>query len=171
MLRELGIKTHLVVTKGAERTRHYEIDLSATELAGLATAHHVVSDLGSPIASGSFLTAGMIIAPCSMKTLAEIAHGLSSNLLTRTADVMLKERRRLVLLPRETPLHAVHLKNMLAVTEMGGIISPPVPAFYQRPQTIDDIVNHTLGRVLDLFGLEWRGLRRWGSEDRSLPRT
>jgi 4-hydroxy-3-polyprenylbenzoate decarboxylase len=144
-LRSLGIETRLVVSRAGEMTRTCETDLSRTSLRNLADFSYQNSEVGAAIASGSFRTQGMIIAPCSMRTLAEVATGVSSSLLTRAADVCLKERRRLALLVRETPLHAVHLRNMLAVTEMGGIICPPVPAFYGQPHTIEDIVDHTVG--------------------------
>jgi 4-hydroxy-3-polyprenylbenzoate decarboxylase len=162
VLKQQGIETHLVVTKAGEMTRAYETDLSVQQLRDLADAWYPVTDVGAAIASGSFRTMGMIIAPCSIRTMSEIAHSITSNLLTRAADVVLKERRRLVLMLRETPLTAGHLKNMLAVTESGGIIAPPVPAFYIRPQTIEDLVDHTVGRVLDLFDIEMEGVQRWG---------
>ena len=163
-LRALGVESHLVMTRAAELTLAYETDLKLAAVRALASAWHPLADVGAAPASGSFRALGMVVAPCSMRTLAEIALGLSSNLLTRSADVALKERRRLVLLPRETPLHAVHLRHMLAVTELGGIVAPPVPAFYARPASLDEMVGHTVGRVLDLFGLESGGVRRWGEE-------
>jgi flavin prenyltransferase len=162
VLKQQGIETHLVVTKAGEMTRAYETDLSVQQLRDLADAWYPVTDVGAAIASGSFRTMGMIIAPCSIRTMSEIAHSITSNLLTRAADVVLKERRRLVLMLRETPLTAGHLKNMLAVTESGGIIAPPVPAFYIRPQTIEDLIDHAVGRVLDLFDIEMEGVQRWG---------
>jgi 4-hydroxy-3-polyprenylbenzoate decarboxylase len=161
LLKKLAVETHLIVSKAAQLTRAYETNLSAAELHDLADVYHKCSDISASIASGSFKTMGMIVAPCSMNTLAEIAHGLSSTLLTRAADVVLKERRRLVLLPREAPLHLGHLNNMVQVTQMGGIIYPPVPAFYHQPQTIDDLVNDTVGRVLDLFDLGNGLVKRW----------
>lgn len=161
VLQSLSIETHLVVTKAGQLTRAYETDLSVMELKALASVYHSIHDIASPLASGSYKTMGMIIAPCSMNTLSEVAHGLSGNLLTRAADVVLKERRRLVLLPRETPLHLRHLQNMVAVTQQGGIIFPPMPAFYQKPETIQDIVDDTVGRVLDLFDLEHDLVKRW----------
>lgn len=160
-LKPMPIETHLVVSKAAQLTRSYETELSKEELFDLADVHHPFQDISAPIASGSFKTLGMIIAPCSMKTLGEIAHSISSNLLTRAADVVLKERRRLVLMPRETPLNLAHLQNMMAITQMGGVICPPVPAFYNKPETIQDIVNDSIGRVLDLFDLENTLVRRW----------
>lgn len=162
VLQPLPIETHLVVSKAAQLTRVYETSIKASELKSLADVYHPVQDIAAPIASGSFKTMGMIIAPCSMKSLSEIAHGFSGNLLTRAADVVLKERRRLVLMPRESPLHLIHLQNMVAVTQMGGIICPPVPAFYHKPTTIEELVDDTVGRVLDLFGIENVLARRWG---------
>lgn len=161
VLKELSIETHLVVTKAGQLTRAYETEVSAAELKALATVYHRCTDIGASIASGSFKTLGMIVAPCSMNTLGEIAYGLSSNLLTRAAGVVLKERRRLVLLPREAPLHLAHLNNMVQVTQMGGIIYPPVPAFYHHPQTISELVDDTIGRVLDLFEINNQLVRRW----------
>ena len=162
LLRETDIETHLVITRAGDVTRAHELPHSARELRALATAHYPVTDIGAAIASGSFRTMGMIVAPCSVRTLAEIATGVTGNLLSRAADVVLKERRRLVLLFRETPLHLGHIRNMLALCEMGAVIAPPVPAFYAAPATIADMVDHTLGRVLDLFGLESGTVRRWG---------
>lgn len=162
ILKQLEIETHLVITKTGDMTRAYETDFTTQQVRKMADFYYNVNDLAAPISSGSFRTMGMIVAPCSMRSLAEIATGVSSNLLTRAADVVLKERRRLVLLVREFPLHATHLKNMLAVTEMGGIIAPPVPGFYIKPNTLDDIVLHTVGRTLDLFNLDVPGFPRWG---------
>jgi 4-hydroxy-3-polyprenylbenzoate decarboxylase len=160
-LRKLAIQTHLVVSKAGQLTRAYETNISLAELKALADVYHPYTDIGACIASGSFKTLGMIVAPCSMNTLAEIAHGTSSNLLSRAADVVLKERRRLVLLPRETPLHLGHLNNMVLVTQMGGIICPPVPAFYNKPQSLEDVIDDTVGRVLDLFDLDSGLVKRW----------
>ncbi len=162
VLKQQGIETHLVVTKAGEMTRAYETDFSMHQLRELADVWYPVTDVGAAIASGSFKSMGMIIAPCSVRTMSEIAHGITSNLLTRAADVVLKERRRLVLMLRETPLTTGHLKSMLAVSESGGIIAPPVPAFYIRPGTIEELVDHTIGRVLDLFDIEMPGMQRWG---------
>lgn len=161
MLRPLGVEVHLVMTQGADQTRALETDYSKEEVMALADVVHFVDNLSASIASGSFRTAGMLIAPCSMRSLACIAHAMNDNLLTRAADVTLKERRRLVLMVRETPLTAAHLRNMQAVTEMGGIIMPPVPSFYLRPQTIDEMVTHSVGRALDLLGFPVPGLPRW----------
>jgi flavin prenyltransferase len=160
-LRELRIESHLVVTAAAERTRAYETSLAAREFRALADVFYPVSDVGAAIASGSFRTMGMVVAPCSVRSLSEIATGVTSNLLTRAADVCLKERRRLVLLVRETPLHIGHLRSMIAVTEAGGVIMPPVPAFYTHPKTIKDIVAQTVSRVLDMFGLDTGASPRW----------
>jgi 4-hydroxy-3-polyprenylbenzoate decarboxylase len=162
ILRHLDIETHLVISKAGQLTRAYETDVSAAELKAMADVYHVCTDITASIASGSFKTLGMIIAPCSMKTLGEIANGISSTLLSRAADVVLKERRKLVLLPRETPLHLGHLNNMVSITQMGGIICPPVPAFYNKPKSIEDLVDDTVGRVLDLFDLDCGLVRRWG---------
>ena len=157
-----GCESHLILSASGAVTAQQELDMSRADIAALADVVHSPRDMGASVASGSFLTAGMVVAPCSMKTLASIALGLNENLVSRAADVVLKERRRLALLVRETPLNLAHLRNMTAVTEMGGVICPPVPAFYTRPQTLDDVVDHTVGRVLDLFGLEPpQGLQRW----------
>lgn len=162
LLQETEIETHLIVSRAAELTRTYELEITAEKLRNLASVYYNINDVGAAISSGSFRTMGMIIAPCSMKSLGEIAHGITTNLLTRAADVVLKERRRLVLMVRETPLHTIHLKNMLAVTECGGIIMPPVPAFYTLPQSIDDIVTNSVVRALDLFDIETKKITRWG---------
>nr|WP_284506856.1 UbiX family flavin prenyltransferase [Caballeronia sp. GAFFF1] len=153
-LRRLGgVETHLLVSSAGWLNVQHELDLDKAALNALADVVHNVRDVGASIASGSFATDGMIVAPCSMRTLASIAHGLSDNLVTRAADVVLKERRRLVLLVRETPFNLAHLRNMTAVTEMGGVIFPPLPAFYHKPASIDDMVDHTVARVIDLFGM------------------
>lgn len=161
-LKPLDIEVHLVVSTGAEKTRALETEYSRADVDALADVVHAIDDLGASIASGSFRTMGMLVAPCSMRTLASVAHALTDNLLTRAADVVLKDRRRLVLMIRETPFNLAHIRNMQLVTEMGGIIMPPVPAFYHRPQTIDDIVSHSVGRALDLMGIELKNLPRWG---------
>jgi 4-hydroxy-3-polyprenylbenzoate decarboxylase len=157
-----GVETHLVVSDAAALTLHAETGLTRKELEALADVVYRHRDIGAAIASGSFLTDGMVIAPCSMKTLAAVAHGLSDNLITRAADVVLKERRRLVLMVRETPFNLAHLRNMTAVTEMGGIVFPPLPSFYHRPTSIDELVDHTVARVLDLFGVAHALAPRWG---------
>ena len=155
-------ESHLVLSASGALTAMHELDLHKGQIEAMADVVHNVKDIGASIASGSFQCEGMVIAPCSMRTLAAVAHGLADNLVTRAADVMLKERRRLVLLARETPLNLAHLRNMTAVTELGGIVCPPVPAFYQHPQSIEDIVAHTVGRTLDLFGVPHEGMvRRW----------
>jgi flavin prenyltransferase len=164
LLRDQDVEVHLVVTKGAEVTRSMETDWQRQEITDLADEVHSISNLGASISSGSFKTLGMLIAPCSMNSLASIAHGLTGNLLTRAADVILKERRRLVLMVRETPLNLVHIRNMAAVTEMGGIVYPPVPAFYQKPQSVDEMVHHSVARALDLFDLDVGNLKRWGEK-------
>ena len=157
-----GWETHLILSPSGALTATQEVDLKRADIEALADVVHGHRDIGATVASGSFATAGMVIAPCSMKTLAGIAHGLADNLVGRAADVALKERRRLVLLAREAPLTLAHLRNMVAVTEMGGIVFPPVPAFYARPASIDEMVDHTVGRVLDLFDIGHVGLvRRW----------
>ncbi|GHD94628.1 MULTISPECIES: UbiX family flavin prenyltransferase [Pseudocitrobacter] len=162
LLQKLDVEVHLVVSKGAEKTCQLETDYRLEDVFAMADVVHPIGHLGAAISSGSFKTAGMIVAPCSMRTLGAIAHCLTDNLLTRAADVVLKERRRLVLLARETPLNLGHIRNMGAVTEMGGIIFPPVPALYQRPQTADEIVTHSVSRALDLFDFDINDLPRWG---------
>ena len=166
MLQPLDIETHLIVSKSAQTTMAYETEWKIADVLALADRHHRHDDLAACISSGSYRTLGMVVAPCSMKTLADIASANSATLIARAADVVLKERRRLVLLTRETPLHAGHLRNMLAATEMGAIVAPPVPAFYAKPATLDDMIGHTLGRVLDLFDLDAGGVRRWVGSSR-----
>lgn len=163
-LKELGVEVHLVVSKAAEMTLAAETDLPSSALGELVHARYRIGDVGAAIASGSFKTLGMLIVPCSMRTVSEIAYGGGSNLLTRAADVTLKERRRLVLVPRETPLHLGHLRAMTQATEIGAVIAPPAPAFYAKPASIDDMVDQTVGRLLDLFGLDWERTRRWGED-------
>jgi 4-hydroxy-3-polyprenylbenzoate decarboxylase len=165
-LRKHGqIETHLMVSEAGVLNLHQELDMRRKDVEALADVVHNVRDVGACIASGSFASTGMVVAPCSMKTLAAVAHGLSDNLITRAADVVLKERRRLVLMVRETPFNLAHLRNMTAVTEMGGVIFPPLPGFYQRPASMEEMVDHTLGRVLDMFGIsmqltpEWQGMK------------
>lgn len=164
-LRQLNVESHLIVSQAAALTIHHETDLAVQQVKNLADVVHPIGDIAATCSSGSFKTLGMIVAPCSMKTLAEIASGVTSNLISRSADVTLKERRRLVLLVRESPLTEIHIGNMLAVTRAGGIIAPPVPAFYTRPECIDDIVSHTVGRVLDLFDLSPGWVKRWGASE------
>jgi flavin prenyltransferase len=164
LLREAGIPTHLVVSRAGGMTRAHESELSAQRLRDLADVYHPIGDLGASIASGSFRTLGMLVAPCTVNTLAEIANGISGNLLTRAADVTLKERRPLVLMVRETPLTAIHLRNMQHVTEAGGIIAPPVPAFYTAPSSLDEVVTQSVARALDLFGLDLVP-SRWRAEE------
>ncbi len=161
ILQSLPVEIHLVVSDSAREVMRLETDFSFADLAALATVVHDINDIGASISSGSFRTAGMIVAPCSMKTLAEIANGVSSNLLSRAADVVLKERRKLVLMVRETPLNLVHLRNMLTVTEMGGIIAPPLIATYTRPQSLTEAITHSAKRVLDLFDLPLVEIKRW----------
>ncbi|MCX8582041.1 UbiX family flavin prenyltransferase [Gilliamella sp. B2865] len=168
LLKPMDIQTHLVISKAAKITGNYEHSKSQlAQLESLADMVYSVDNIGAAIASGSYKTMGMLVAPCSMRTLAAIAHGLSDNLLTRAADVVLKERRRLVLMTREAPLHLGHIKNMEAVTLMGGIIFPPVPALYQHIESVDDIITHSVARALDLFDIDVPSLPRWG-EDMSL---
>lgn len=162
--RALGIESHLVMTKPAEMTIGYETKLSPRQVAAKADYHYAVGDIAAPIASGSFKTRGMIVAPCSVRTMSEIATGVTTNCLTRAADVMLKERRPLVLMVRETPLHLGHLRTMTALAEMGAIILPPVPAFYAEPRTLSDLVDQMVGRALDLFGYDWPDVKRWGED-------
>ncbi|MBO0873987.1 MAG: UbiX family flavin prenyltransferase [Pseudonocardia sp.] len=162
MLREQGdVETHLVLTKGARATIGQELDLTIPEIQALADVVHPETNLGASISSGSFQTLGMIVAPCSIKALSGIANSFSNNLVVRAADVVLKERRRLVLLVRETPLHAGHLRLMRHATASGAIVMPPVPAFYHRPRTIEDLIDQTVGRALDLFDLQTRHVKRW----------
>mgnify|MGYP000491055079 FL=1 len=164
-----GIETHLVVSDAGWRNLQHELGMERPAAQALAHQVHDVNNVGAAIASGSFQCHAMVVAPCSMRTLAAIAHGLADNLLTRAADVMLKERRRLVLMVRETPLHLAHLRNMVAVTEMGGIVCPPLPAFYLRPQTVEDVVNHSVARVLDLIDVEHQLAPRWQGLEPDAP--
>ncbi len=167
LLKKTGIETHLVMSKSAEMTLAYETDMKAKEVRALASVAHPVGDIGASISSGSFQTMGMIVAPCSIKTMSEIATGVTSSLLSRAADVVLKERRRLVLAVRETPLHGGHLRTLTTLADIGAIVAPIVPAFYNKPKTVDDIINHSVGRLLDLFGIETKTVKRWqgGPED------
>jgi 4-hydroxy-3-polyprenylbenzoate decarboxylase len=164
-LRDLDFETHVVMTRSARLAMTYETSLKPADIEALATFHHRNEDIAASISSGSFRTLGMVVAPCSIRSLSEIATGVTSSLLTRAADVVLKERRRLVLMVRETPLHLGHLRSMTQVTEIGAIVMPPVPALYNRPQSVDDIINHSVGRVLDLFGLDNTLVKRWGEPE------
>jgi len=163
-MRAAGVETHLVVSRAAEMAIAYELGEKARDLASLADHAYAIQDVGAAISSGSFKTQGMLIAPCSVRTMSEIATGVTSSLLTRAADVVLKERRRLVLMVRETPLHLGHLRTMTALSEMGAIIMPPVPAFYAEPQSVDDIIDQSVGRALDLFGIDTPLVKRWGED-------
>lgn len=162
VLRQTDIETHLVMSKPAELTLNYEHEMKLAEVHCLADEVYSIKNISASIASGSFPTMGMIVAPCSVRTMSEIATGVSSSLLTRAADVVLKERKKLVLMVRESPLHTGHLRTMTALSEMGAIIAPPLPAFYNNPESIEDIVNHSVGRVLDLFGVDSGIVQRWG---------
>lgn len=168
-LSDTDIEVHLVMSSAARRTLLTETDLQPKALEELADVVHQATDIGASIASGSYRTRGMLILPCSIKTMSEIAHGITGSLITRAADVVLKERRRLVVAVRETPLHAGHLTSMLALTQMGAVVAPPVPAMYDRPSTVDDIVNHTVARLLDLFDIDVGRLRRWGEDIPTRP--
>lgn len=163
MLRRARIESHLVVSKAAGLSLTAETDLSLAEVHALADVVHKPADIGASIASGSFRTLGMLIAPCSIRSMSEIATGVTSSLISRAADVCLKERRRLVLMVRESPLHLGHLRTMAAVTEMGAIVAPPMPAFYTRPQSLDDVIDQSVARALDLFGIE-TDMKRWGED-------
>jgi 4-hydroxy-3-polyprenylbenzoate decarboxylase len=170
LLRQAGIETHLVMSRSAEITLAHETDLKVAEVRALADVTHSQADIGAAISSGSFRTLGMLVAPCSIRSMSEIATSVTSGLLSRAADVVLKERRKLVLMVRETPLHTGHLRAMTQLSEMGAIIAPPVPAFYARPRSIDDMVDHTVGRMLDLFGIESGTVKRWGESVGPRPR-
>ena len=159
------VESHLILSKGAELTLRLETPYSVDEVKSLADMSYDPGNLAAAVSSGSFRVSGMVVMPCSMKSLAQIALSLNDNLLTRAADVTLKERRKLVLVPRETPLHLGHLRHMTAVTEMGGVILPPAPSFYHAPKTIMDLVDQTVGKVLDQFGIEHRLFQRWGGDD------
>ncbi len=169
LLQPLPVETHLVLSRSAEITIALETGLKIADVIDLADHHYAASDIAAPLASGSFRTLGMIIAPCSIRSLSEIATGVTSSLLTRAADVILKERRRLVLMVRETPLHTGHLRSMVHLSELGAIIAPPVPAFYAQPQSLDEMVDHTLGRILDLYDLDSGTVRRWDETTRQHP--
>ena len=169
VLGALGIETHLVMTRSAELTLAYETTLKVSDVHARASVVHKVQDVGAAISSGSFKTMGMLVAPCSIRTLSEIAYGQTTSLLTRAADVVLKERRRLVLMVRESPLHLGHIRAMAAATEAGAIVAPPVPAFYSSPRSIEDLVDHSVGRCLDLFDLDAGLVRRWGESADGAP--
>lgn len=164
LLRGTAVETHLVISKSAEITIAYETDWKAADVKALADVVYPAADIGAAISSGSFKTMGMIVAPCSIRSMGEISSGVTSSLLSRAADVVLKERRRLVLMLRETPLHAGHIRSMQAVTEMGAIVAPPVPAFYARPKSIEEMVDQTIGRTLDLFDIDAGLTKRWGED-------
>jgi 4-hydroxy-3-polyprenylbenzoate decarboxylase len=161
LLRDSDVETHLVMSKSAELTLAYETDYKPKDVKALASVTHPPSDIGAAISSGSFPTMGMVIAPCSIRTMSEIATGVTSSLMSRAADVVLKERRRLVLALRETPLHGGHLRTMTTLADIGAVVAPIVPAFYAKPKSVDDIINHTVGRLLDLFGIDTKVVRRW----------
>ncbi|MBN9587158.1 MAG: aromatic acid decarboxylase [Afipia sp. 62-7] len=165
LLRNAGVETHLVMSKTAEITLAYETNLKVADVKASAHTVHSIDDMAAAISSGSFRTAGMVIAPCSMRSMSEIASGVTTTLLTRAADVALKERRRLVLMARETPLHTGHLRSMTTLSEMGAIIAPPVPAFYMKPNSLDEMVDQTVGRVLDLFDVDVGVVERWGENE------
>jgi flavin prenyltransferase len=162
--RDLGVDSHLVMSRSAALTLADETTLSVSDVGARAAVTHKSTDVGASIASGSFRTLGMVVAPCSVRTMSEIATGVTSSLLTRAADVTLKERRPLVLLVRETPLHLGHLRTLVKLAEMGAVIAPPLPAFYAKPQSIEEMVDQSVGRALDLFGLSWRPVKRWGED-------
>ncbi len=170
VLKQADVESHLIVSKAAEMTLAYESELKAKDLRELADVYHPMADIGASISSGSFHTLGMVIAPCSVRTMSEIATGVTGSLMSRAADVVLKERRRLVLAIRETPLHSGHLRTMLQLSDMGAVIAPIVPAFYNRPQSLDDIVNHTVGRLLDLFDLDAGIVKRWKEDGQTKAR-
>jgi flavin prenyltransferase len=161
LLRDTDVETHLVMSKSAELTLAYETEFKPKEVKALASVNHPATDIGAAISSGSFPTMGMVIVPCSIRTMSEIATGVTSSLVSRAADVVLKEKRRLVLALRETPLHGGHLRTMTMLADIGAVVAPIVPAFYAKPKTVDDIINHTVGRLLDFFGIETKVVRRW----------
>jgi len=164
LLKKTYIETHLVMSKSAEMTMVYETKFKPKDVRALAMVNHPAADIGASISSGSFATMGMIVVPCSIRTMSEIATGVTSTLLSRAADVVLKEKRRLVLAVRETPLHVGHLRTLTTLADIGAIVAPIVPAFYNKPKTVDDIINHTVGRLLDLFGIETKLVKRWQGE-------
>jgi 4-hydroxy-3-polyprenylbenzoate decarboxylase len=162
--RDLGVESHLIMSRAAALTLAQETELSVADVQARADVVHKVADVGAAVASGSFPTLGMIVAPCSVRTMSEIATGVTSSLLTRAADVVLKERRPLVLMIRETPLHLGHLRTLVRLAEMGAVIAPPLPAFYAKPATIEEMVDQSVGRAFDLFGLAWKPVKRWGRD-------
>ncbi|MFT4066171.1 UbiX family flavin prenyltransferase [Paraburkholderia sp.] len=164
VLRQAGVETHLILSKAAELTMTYETDFKAADIREMASVWYASGDIGAAISSGSFRTMGMLIAPCSVRTMSEIATGVTSTLMSRAADVVLKERRRLVLGVRETPLHSGHLRTLLQLSEMGAVVAPLVPAFYSRPRSLEAVVDHTVGRLLDLFDIETDIVKRWKQE-------
>jgi 4-hydroxy-3-polyprenylbenzoate decarboxylase len=164
ILKSCGFETHLIMTRSAQITLAHETSVKVAEINQFASVVHRVDDIGASISSGSFRTLGMLVAPCSVRTMSEIATGVTSSLLTRAADVVLKERRRLVLMVRETPLHLGHLRTMASLAEMGAVIMPPVPAFYAKPASIEEMVAHSVGRALDLFGIDTGLVKRWGEQ-------
>ena len=164
MLKIAGVETHLVISRAAEMTLRYELDMSADELANMASHRYAIGDVGAPISSGSFKTIGMLVAPCSVRTMSEVATGVTSSLLTRAADVVLKERRKLVMMVRETPFHLGHLRTMTQLAEMGAIIAPPLPAFYAEPKSVEALVDQSVGRTLDLFDIDSEKTKRWGED-------
>jgi 4-hydroxy-3-polyprenylbenzoate decarboxylase len=171
VLKDTDVETHLVISRAGARTIGEETDRSLNDVRRLATVSYQVGDIGAAISSGSFKTLGMVVAPCSIKTAAEVAYGTTSTLLSRAADVTLKERRRLVLLLRESPLHSGHLRMLTQLSDAGAIVAPPVPAFYARPASLEDMVDHTVGRVLDLFGIDTQLVRRWSGSSKAPPDT
>ena len=169
ILRPTDIETHLIMSNSAEITLAYESNLKVSDVKNLANVTHNVKDIAACLSSGSYRTLGMVIAPCSVRTMSEISSGVTSSLLTRSADVILKERRKLVLMVRETPLHTGHLRTMVNLSELGAIIAPPVPAFYAKPNNLDEMVDYSLGRILDLFDIEIQGMNRWDENSKKRP--
>ncbi len=164
MLKNADVETHLIISRAAEMTLRYELEMTADDLAKLANHRYAIGDIGAPISSGSFKTMGMLIAPCSVRTMSEIATGVTSSLLTRAADVVLKEQRRLVMMVRETPFHLGHLRTMTRLAEMGAVIAPPLPAFYAEPKSVEALVDQSVGRTLDLFDIDTHETKRWGED-------